>query len=46
MSKSIDMEQAIKFHKILDKKWGLESPNNTWPPFLIEYYNTKEIEEQ
>lgn len=43
MSKELD--EAIKLHKALDKKEGYTSPNNLWPPDLIEYYNEKEIKE-
>ena len=32
-------DEAIEFHKAIDKKWGLESPNDSWSSFLIEYYN-------
>ena len=43
MSKELD--EAIKLHKALDKKEGYTSPNNLWPPDLIDYYNEKEIKE-
>lgn len=43
MSKELD--EAVLLHKRLDKKEGLKSPNNLWPPDLIEYYNAKEIKE-
>mgnify|MGYP001609222203 CR=1 FL=1 len=36
-------DDAIDFHKAIDKKWGIESPNNSWPDFLIEYFN-KQLE--
>ncbi len=32
-------DDAIEFHKVLDKKQGKESPNDSWHPFLLEYYN-------
>ena len=32
-------DDAIKFHKLLDKRWGKESPNDSWHSFLAEYYN-------
>ncbi len=38
-----DNDFAINFHKQLDKKDNLNSPNQKWPLFLIEYYNKKEI---
>ena len=44
MDKS-QQEEAIELHKALDKKEGYTSPNNLWPPDLIEYYNKKEIED-
>ncbi len=53
MKVSLDMEKdeqtkrfdnAIEFHKELDKKLGLESPNKSWHDFLVEYYNKKQEE--
>ena len=41
MDKS-QQEEAIELHKALDKKEGYTSPNNLWPPDLIEYYNSKQ----
>ena len=43
MDKS-QQEEAIKLHKVLDKKEGLPSPNNLWPEMLIKYYNSKQKE--
>ena len=31
IKRNIEMDQAIEFHKILDLKRGLLSPNETWP---------------
>ncbi len=42
MEKSSDMEFAINFHKQIDKRQGKESPNDSWPKLLIEYYNKLE----
>lgn len=33
---------AIEFHKSVDKRWGIESPNDSWHPFLIEYHNNRD----
>ena len=42
---SKELEQAIELHTKLDKKWGLESPNNSWPLDLIIYYNNRKEKE-
>ncbi len=34
-------EEAIDFHIRLDIKHEKEYPNETWPEFLINYYNKK-----
>ena len=38
---SRELEEAIELHTRLDRKQGLESPNSSWPPELIIYYNNK-----
>lgn len=45
MRMSKELDEAVKLHKALDKKEGYTSPNNLWPPDLIDYYNEKEIKE-
>ena len=42
---SRELEEAIELHTRLDKKQGLESPNSSWPPELIIYYNNKKEKE-
>ena len=45
LKKISEKDQAIEFHKSLDALLGKESPNDSWPPFLIEYYNNKQQKE-
>ena len=40
-----ELEEAVELHTRLDKKQGLESPNSSWPPELIIYYNNKKEKE-
>ena len=42
---SRELEEAIELHTRLDRKQGLESPNSSWPPELIIYYNNKKEKE-
>jgi len=41
---SRELEEAVELHTRLDKNQGLESPNSSWPPELIIYYNNKKGE--
>ena len=40
-----ELEKAVELHTRLDRKQGLESPNSSWPPELIIYYNNKKEKE-
>jgi len=42
---SRELEEAVELHTRLDKQQELESPNSSWPPELIIYYNNKKEKE-
>ena len=42
---SAENEQAIKFHLEMDKKLG-RIDKSSWPEWLVEIYNKKQIQEK